>query len=158
MRILSIDSSINSTGYAVIDEGGVILNYGTIKNNKKDDVVDKILNTERQLKDIFNDWNCEYIAIEKLALFRMNSTKTIQGLAGLYMCLLCEFRKKKYLVIEVYPSEWKSYCKIKGRKRQEQKLNSIRYVKSIIGEDEEIGDDIADAICIGLFGQSLELE
>lgn len=153
MNILAIDSSLNSTGFAVLNEDEV-LHYGIIKNNKKLDVIDRILNITKQLKDIILDWKCEVITIEKLTLFRLNSTQTIQSLSGLYFHLLCEFRKKGYSVIEVYPVEWKSYCKIKGRKRQEQKLNSIRYVKSII-EDNNINDDIADAICIGLYGMEL---
>lgn len=153
MNILAIDSSLNSTGFAVLNENE-ILHYGIIKSNKKLDTIDRMLNITRQLKDIVLDWKCEVITIEKLALFRLNSTQTIQSLSGLYFHLLCEFRKSEYQVIEVYPSEWKSYCNIKGRHRVEQKDSSIKYVKALI-KDNTINDDIADAVCIGLYGMEV---
>ena len=155
MRILAIDSSINSTGWAILDNNELIT-FGTIKANKKLDAIDRINYITKELKSIFNTKECEYIAIEKLVVFHKNSAKTIQNLNGLYVHLLCEFRKRNWLVIEVEPTKWKSYCEIKGRKREEQKENTIKYVKSKYKVD--ILEDEADAICIGEYGINLEIE
>lgn len=49
----------------------------------------------------------------------------------------------------VKPSEWKSYCGIKGRKREEQKKNTQEFVKKKY--DIEVNEDTADAIGIGVW-------
>ena len=50
----------------------------------------------------------------------------------------------------IFATEWKSTCKIKGRKREEQKENAIRFVKEKFEKD--VSSDVADAICIGWWG------
>jgi len=52
----------------------------------------------------------------------------------------------------VKPSEWKSKCGIKGRKREEQKLNTQIFVKDKYGFD--CSEDEADAIGIGTWAIS----
>ena len=49
----------------------------------------------------------------------------------------------------VKPSEWKGICKIKGRKREEQKLNTIAFVLDEFGLN--VSEDIADSIGIGVW-------
>lgn len=47
----------------------------------------------------------------------------------------------------VLNTQWKSYNKIKGRKREEQKQNAILKVKELFEID--VSTDIADAILLG---------
>ena len=53
----------------------------------------------------------------------------------------------------IHPSCWKSWNNIKGRKRVEQKRNTIEKVKEIY--EREAMEDEADAICIGLYALHL---
>jgi len=55
--------------------------------------------------------------------------------------------EKKYLFFTISPSQWKSTCGIKGRKREEQKKNAQLFVKKKF--DIDVDEDIADAICQG---------
>ena len=155
MRVLAIDSSLRSTGWAVMDDEELVT-YGTIKTDNSLDVIDRINYIAKELKTIFRQKECEYVAMELLVVFRVNSANTIQALTGLYYHLLCEFRKLKYLVAEIPPSQWKSRCGIEGKKREEQKESSKAKVKELY--DIEVSDDEADAICIGICASMLEKE
>jgi hypothetical protein len=58
-------------------------------------------------------------------------------------------------IAELTPSHWRSILKDHykinfGKTRAEQKKNSIQFVKDIFNED--VTEDEADAICIGLAG------
>lgn len=52
----------------------------------------------------------------------------------------------------IEPSAWKSFCKIKGRKREEQKKNTQVFVKGKY--NIEVSEDEADAIGIGTWAIS----
>lgn len=155
MRVLAIDPSINKTGWAVVEDGQVIT-YGTIKTTAKQENLDRIIYIARELKMIFASKECEFAVIEKLLVFRGNSAKTIEVLMGLYYYINCEFRKRNWLVVEVAPTTWKKHCKIEGKKRAEQKMNSIKHVKKL--HKLKVTDDEADAICLGEYGCNLMLE
>jgi hypothetical protein len=49
----------------------------------------------------------------------------------------------------VQPSAWKSYSNIKGRKREEQKANTVQMIKEKFNLD--VSENEADSIGIGLF-------
>lgn len=149
MRVLAIDPSISKTGWAVVEDGQVIT-YGTIKTTAKQENLDRIIYIVRELKAIFVSKQCECAVIEKLLVFRENSAKTIEVLMGLYYHINLEFWKRKWLVVEIAPSTWKKHCRIEGKKRAEQKVNSIEHVKNCYGLD--VTDDEADAICLGEYG------
>jgi len=153
MKILGLDTSTTSTGYAVLDNNKLI-SYGTIKTPKKADLLDKIIYIEEHIKQIIKAKGVEFIVIEDLAVTR--SASTTKALAGELYHLLVEFRKRDMLVVQVRPSEWRKVCKIKGKCRKELKENAIQHVKKIY--DLDVNDDEADAICIAEFGNSLEVE
>lgn len=153
MRILGLDTSTTSTGYAVFDDEKLI-SYGTIKTPKKADLLDKIIYIEEQIKQIMKAKKVEFIVIEELAVMR--SANTTRALAGLLYHLLVEFRKRELLTVKVRPSEWRSVSGIKGKGRKELKDNAIAYVKSKYGID--VNDDEADAILIARYGTTLEVE
>ena len=52
----------------------------------------------------------------------------------------------------VSPGTWRSYSKIKGRKRIEQKLNTQIFIKEKYGID--VSEDEADAIGLGVFSSN----
>lgn len=153
MRILGLDTSTTSTGYAVFDNDKLI-SYGTIKTPKKLDLLDKIIYIEEQVKQIMKAKKVEFIVIEELAVMR--SASTTRALAGLLYHLLVEFRKREMLVIKVRPGEWRSVSGIKGKGRKELKENAIKYVEN--NYNITVNDDEADAILIARYGTTLEVE
>lgn len=153
MKILGLDTSTTSTGYAVLDNEKLI-SYGTIKSPKKADLLDKIIYIEEHIKQIIKAKEVDFIVIEDLAVTR--SASTTKALAGLLYHLLTEFRKRELLVVQTRPSTWRSVCGIKGKCRKELKENAIQHVKDVYNID--VNDDEADAICIAEFGNSLEVE
>ena len=152
MRILGLDTSTTSTGYAVLDNKRLI-SYGTIKTPKKADLLDKIIYIEEHIKQIIKAKEIEFIVIEDLAVTRSASTTKV--LAGLLYHLLVEFRKKELLVVQARPSEWRSVCGIKGKCRKEFKQNAIQHIKNEYKID--VNNDEADAICIAEYGNNLEV-
>lgn len=153
MKILGLDTSTVSTGYAVLDNEKLI-SYGTIKTHKKADLLDKIIYIEEHIKQIIKAKEVDFIVIEDLAVTR--SASTTKALAGLLYHLLTEFRKRELLVVQARPSTWRSVCGIKGKCRKELKENAIQHVKDVYNID--VNDDEADSICIAEFGNSLEVE
>lgn len=153
MKILGLDTSTTSTGYAVLDNNKLI-SYGTIKTPKKADLLDKIIYIEEHIKQIIKAKEVEFIVIEDLAVTKNASTTKV--LAGLLYYLLVEFRKRELLVVQAKPTQWRSVCGIKGKCRKELKENAIQYVKSVY--NIETNDDEADAICIAEYGSKLRIE
>lgn len=153
MRILGLDTSTTSTGYAVIDNGKILC-YGTIKPPKDYELLDKIIYIEKEVKELLSKKKVEFVVVEELSVMRNgNITK---ALAGLLYHLLVEFQKRELLVVKPRPSEWRAICHIKGKKREELKQSAINYVQqkyNII-----VNDDEADAICIAEYGENLEIE
>lgn len=155
MKVLGLDTSTTSTGYAVIDtETKKIISYGTIKTPKENDIFDKIIYIEDHIKQIVKSKEIEFVIVEDLAVTR--SAITTKVLAGLLYHLLVEFRKRDLLVVQVRPSEWRSFCNIKGKYRKELKENTIKHIQERY--DLNVNDDEADAICIAEYGNNLEIE
>ena len=154
MKVLGLDTSTSSTGYAVMDtETKKIISYGTIKTQTKADLLDKIIYIEEHIKQIIKAKEVEFIVIEDLAVTR--NASTTKALAGLLYYLLVEFRKRELLVVQVRPTQWRSTCNIKARGRKEQKEETIRHVKDVYNLNAN--DDEADAICIAEYGSKLEV-
>ena len=63
--------------------------------------------------------------------------------------LLCLFQEKELLYEIVSATKWRSYCEIKGRKRQEQKENTKQFVKEKFNLD--VSEDEADAVAMGWY-------
>lgn len=155
MVVMGVDSSTSSTGWAIIYEkdGEVeLLKYGSIKPKGKN-VIRKIITILDELKKIRRVNNPELVVIEDLSVSRnMRSTKV---LAGLLIAIEIDLERANYLVQELKPSEWRKLAGIKGRKREEQKTNSIQHVWDRY--HKLVNDDEADAICIAEAGCTLEV-
>ena len=98
-------------------------------------------------KNLIDKTKAEKVVIEGIQ-FQSNMA-TFRKLALLQGVLICLFAENNFLYSIVEPSKWKSFCKIKGRKRQEQKENAIKFVKESFGID--VTSDEADAICMGVW-------
>ena len=102
MVICGIDSSTSSTGWGVIDtkfnDNLRLIDYGTIKPNKKLETIDRIIYIEKELKRIINDYKPEFVVIEEMNVTR--NMKSVRTLAGLITEIEVMLRKKEALYVK----------------------------------------------------------
>jgi Holliday junction resolvasome RuvABC endonuclease subunit len=148
IRILAIDQA-KTTGYAVF-ENNELVEYGIIDLGKKTDKYENILYFARQeISRLIDNVKADIIVIEDIQQQNQN-VSTYKKLAMLMGVLLCLFQENNVSYDIVPPTRWKSFCKIQGRKRQEQKDNTVLFVKERFGLND-VTEDMADAISIGWF-------
>lgn len=87
----------------------------------------------------------DFVVLENIQFQR--NIATFKSLAQLQGCIMYHLNNLNIDYVFVEPSAWKSFCGIKGRKREEQKKNTIIYVKNKYNIN--VSEDIADAIGIG---------
>lgn len=146
--LLSLDTSTTSTGWAIFKDGeyqesGVIDDFKKVKNG-----YERLKLMTKELLDNIGQLKPDIIVIEKDVVF--GNMKVIDMLMKIIGAVygFCLFNGITYY--EFAPSEWRKYVKLQafGRKRDEFKKASIKYIKDNLNMD--VNDDEADAICIGL--------
>lgn len=146
--LLSLDTSTTSTGWAIFKDGeyqesGVIDDFKKVKNG-----YERLKLMTKELLDSIGQLKPDIIVIEKDVVF--GNMKVIDMLMKIIGAVYgyCLFNGITYY--EFAPSEWRKYVKLQafGRKRDEFKKASIKYIKDNLNMD--VNDDEADAICIGL--------
>lgn len=146
--LLSLDTSTTSTGWAIFKDGeyqesGVIDDFKKVKNG-----YERLKLMTKELLDSIGQLKPDIIVIEKDVVF--GNMKVIDMLMKIIGAVygFCLFNGITYY--EFAPSEWRKYVKLQafGRKRNEFKKASIKYIKDNLNMD--VNDDEADAICIGL--------
>lgn len=145
MKILAIDQATVVSGWALFEDDRLI-KYGEIKASGKNYVF-RMKDIRDGIDKLINEHAPDAIIIEDVQ-FQSNRKVFCQlsQLQGVIFSLLFD----KDLWFYVCPSKtWKSFCGIKGRKRVEQKLNTIAHIKQTFGID--VSEDCADACCIGLW-------
>ena len=117
---------------------------------KKNDVYENILLPAKQtIRNLISKTQTDVIVIEDIQQQNQN-VDTYKKLAMLMGVLLCLFNEidKPYEIVP--PSRWKSYCEIKGKRRSEQKENTLIFAKDKFALDD-ITEDKADAVSLGWF-------
>ena len=144
MNILAIDQSTACSGFAIFTNNN-LKKSGIFK--PQGELFIRIHQTKEYIRELIQDNNIEYVLIEDIQYQRNQKTyKILACLQGVIIDLLIE----ENIPFEIIPpSRWKSWNGIKGRKREQQKRNTIEKVKEIYGK--EALEDEADAICIGLY-------
>ena len=152
--LIAFDQALNTTGYAIFNNDGSLVSY--------DKFTTQGLETEEKLKEIRDivrkiilENKATQIAIEEIQLQNIpGSTQhgnvvTFKKLAYVQAIIL-ELAFELEIPTRVIPSTtWKSYCKIKGRARAEQKRNAQAFVLETYGV--KAIQDICDSICIGRY-------
>lgn len=153
MRILSLDLSTKCSGYAIFEDGKLIIS-GCLKASGQD-MIKRIQKMTLGIQTILN----EIEGIEKIIVEEVrpdvgynNNTNVWKALTWLQAAVAFLIHDEfSYINIEyIYPSSWRSKIGIKtgrGIKRESLKQEDINYVKNKYNID--CGDDEADAICIG---------
>ena len=161
LRIIAFDQSTVAVGFAVMNNEPLhLIVSGSKRFDTKEykgyDLHDRIIEIKKYINILIEEYNPEIFAIENVQ--RQLNTKTYGTLSGLLFVIINMFKEKEYLFYIVEPTKWKSFCGIKGRKRKEQKKNTIeKFSKKY---NKEITEDESDAIgmCEYVCSESLKIE
>lgn len=140
MRTMGIDSSTTSTGWAVIDEEGIVAS-GVIK--PKGETIERIIEISQELCKIYRQYEPVEVYIEDLSVTR--NMKTLKSLSGLLYVILTSLYKQEAVITLLKPTQWRK-GKVEGRTREQLKQSAIQYIKRKYGLYAE--EDTAEAIII----------
>ena len=151
MKILSLDLSTKSSGWAVF-ENGILLDYGCITSSSLD-LLKRINIMIAGLEEVIQKHpEIEHIYAEEVrpenGMQNLKTHRALMWLQGGVALMLYKYNKKEMELI--YPSSWRAAIGIKtgrGIKRTSLKEKDMQFVKENYNLD--VNDDIADAICIG---------
>lgn len=155
MKIISLDLSTKSTGYAIFNDTE-LAGYGELKAASAD-VIARIYKIIDQLKEIIKDnLDIQKVIIEEVRpedktsnAKNIHTQKVLMWLQAALVFMIHDFCPKASIEY-VYPSSWRTKCGIRtgrGIKRNELKMLDIEFVKEKY--NITVNDDAADAIGIG---------
>ena len=148
-KIVAIDSSTRKTGMSYFEDGNLI-NHGLIDLSKEtSDTEERIKIMGSKILQALNVWHPDTVYIEQ-AQGQGKNVALVRKLSELIGFAKAWAVMNGATIEEVPPSVWRKYVGIDQgkKKRAELKAESIRLVKETYGLD--VGDDEADAICIGI--------
>ncbi len=155
MKIISLDLSTRSTGWAIFD-GAKLVDYGCLTASSTD-VIKRIQKITSELNKIFTvNADIEKVIVEEVrpendqyGVGNLHTHKVLMWLqASIIFMLHDNFPKVE--VEYVYPNEWRAACGIRtgrGVKRESLKPADIKFAFDTY--NIKVNDDIADAIGIG---------
>lgn len=154
MKILALDLSTKSTGYAVYNDNELI-DYGCITATSTD-FIKRIQKIIKELNIKLQEHKPDKVVAEEVrpegtgyGVGNLHTHKTLMYLQAAVAFLLHE----QYAAVPfefVYPSSWRATCGIKngrGIKRSTAKAADVEWAEKTFGI--KVNDDIADAIGIG---------
>lgn len=146
---LFLDLSSKSSGWAVADKDGKMINHGLITSSSSD-TVKRIHYMQNEIGKLISENGITNIIAEEVRpdFVNVRTYKVLMWLQGAIVLKAYEI-DPKISVEYLYPSEWRSKIGIKtgrGIKREQVKAASIKYVKDKYGIDAN--DDVCDAICL----------
>lgn len=151
MKILALDLSTKSTGWAVYEDAQLV-DYGCITASSND-LIKRIQKIVSELIQVLNKHTVVKVIVEEVRpeekIQNLQTHRALMWLQGAVAMVLHEIDKNikmEYL----YPSEWRKLCGIKtgaGVRRETVKESDIKFVNKTFGIF--VNDDIADAIGIG---------
>lgn len=122
--------------------------YGILNANADEkNPIERMKEMNDYIIALIDNVNPDYIVFENVQF--QNNYGTFQQLSQLQGVIMAYLFKINIGFTIIEPTAWKSCCKIKGRKREEQKANTIIYVKEKYGID--VTEDEADSIGIGVW-------
>jgi Holliday junction resolvasome RuvABC endonuclease subunit len=145
MRILSFDQA-SKIAWSVFDDKKLI-EYDTKDFSKVKDFYYRINDIKRIVIELIKYYKPTLVVFEDIQY--QSNQQTYKKLASLQSVLINYCVDNEILYEIVQPTLWKCFAKIKGRKREEQKVNTQIFIKQQFGID--VDEDIADAIGIGWY-------
>jgi len=161
MKLLSLDLSTKSSGWAVFDETELI-DHGCITASSTD-LIKRIQKITNELKEVMDNHTIDKVVVEEVRPegrgYGVGNLQTHRALMWLQAAVAFMIHDNYKLELTyIYPSSWRAACGIKtgrGITRTALKPKDIAFVKNKYGLD--VNDDEADAIGIG-YSQVKELE
>lgn len=145
-KIVSLDQSTDTTGYAVYRDGE-LFKYGSFSSDGGN-VVDRIEFMYKGIKDLIEAEHPDHIVFEGVQYQRnMKSYSELSWLQGAILSIIFDYGTGFEIIT---PSSWRKHFGInkgKGVKRAELKRRAIVYVKTEMGLD--VSEDVAEGILIG---------
>lgn len=164
MNILALDQARNGAWSVYEYETGKLLAYDSFEYSyTKYTYAQAVMNIEALVAELIDKYNISAVFIEDIQL-RVN-VQAFKKLAQLQGVLVNYFEKNDLLYGYIAPAQWQGFCKARGRSakelkdkvksleygdKKESKVLSIQFVKDRFGIETD-NDNIADAICIGLY-------
>ena len=146
MIMVSIDPGTESLGFAIFTNGK-LTDFSNLKTKKNDE--NKIQTMAELLLTALEQAHPSQIVMEDI--YQGKSITTMKGNAILQGVVLSYCLRNDTLLWLFKTSEWRNKLGIKNEKRDKAKQNDIQYVLEHTNiRKEELNDDVADAICIGL--------
>lgn len=146
--VLGVDTSLRSTGWAVVKSGAgkfIALAYGTIKNSQKLPHSHCLLNIHEQIRDCCRDYEPTAVAIEGVFFSKNIKTTLILGQArGAVIATCATFGTP---IFEYSPREVKQALVGNGNADKGQ---VAAMASRILGLKEDIGEDESDALAIAI--------
>ena len=122
--------------------------YGKLEVDKKEkNIIERMKQMISLIKLKIDEHKPDFIVFEDTQF--QKSYKTYQELSQMQGVLMAYLFDLDIGFEIVSPGTWRSFSKIKGRKRIEQKTNTIQMIKDKY--NLELSEDICDAIGIGLW-------
>lgn len=147
MKILSLDLSTKSSGFA-IGQDGSLQAHGCITASSRD-VIKRIIKMREQLSRIIKDNQVDKVIMEEVyPQYNSHTNKILMWLQAVITISIYQINPKIECEF-IGANQWRAALKIKqgrGIKRPQLKPQDIKYVQNKYGI--KVNDDQADAICI----------
>lgn len=144
-RVLALDDSTTTTGWAVFDNGELV-GYGKIEMTQKSPL-ERISALKQWMLNMLVKWHPNTVAIEDIQ--QQENVQIFKVLAQLQGVLENTLYENKYPFDVVHVASWRSFCQVKGRSRSELKKAAQAKIKEWY--DVSVTQDEADAICLGRY-------
>ena len=149
IRVLALDDSTSTTGWAIFDDS-ILVGYGKISMNSQD-VIKRMSGMRQWMVSAIHNWKPDVVGIEDIQLQKgpNGNVSIFKVLAQLQGVLLVTLEEEKMEKVVVHSATWRSDCNFTTKTRADQKREAQKLVRQWYNED--VTQDEADAICIGRY-------
>jgi len=154
MKYLALDQALKTSGWAIF-YNTELEKIGTIETSPIYSIHIRLGTIWKHLDMLFEQEKFEYIFLEDTQ--KQTNLETYKKLCYVQAVILlwCFHHGVGYTILS--PSHWRKILKDKfgvsfGRKREEQKRAAVNWVKEKYVSFQNISEDEADAVCIGIAG------
>jgi Holliday junction resolvasome RuvABC endonuclease subunit len=149
MKILALDLSTKSTGWAVFDNSK-LLDYGCVTATSTN-VLNRIEKITDELKIIYDRYTPDNIIVEEVLPEDVEHNQQVfKALMYMQASVALAFNKRGKKLEFYTVNEWRKQCGIRtgrGIKRNVVKAADMKFVED--NYNIKANDDVCDAICIG---------
>lgn len=125
-----------------------MIGYGLLNSNiKKNNPIERMKTMGKLISNKIDEINPDFVIVEGVQF--QNNYRTYSQLSQMQGVIFNILFERNIPLSLIEPTAWKAYSKIKGKKRIEQKANTIQMVKNKFNID--VTEDEADAIGIGIW-------